>query len=74
MLPDDNDDKSYTYNELSNEDRELLLENGYKPGELEPEDERQLIEDLRAQRSDDSDDDADNEGVIGDERDGTDSL
>lgn len=66
MQPDD-----YTYNELSNEDKELLLRNGYKPGELSPEDERELIADLRAQTDDDEDSDRLSNDYPGDELDGT---
>lgn len=65
------DDSPYTYNELSNEDKELLLSHGYKPGELAPEDERDLLDDLRAE-SDETDNDTDALGTIGDERDGSD--
>ena len=66
MQPDD-----YTYNTLSNEDKELLLRNGYKPGELPPEEERELIADLRNQRDDDDDSDRLSNEVPGDELDGT---
>jgi len=66
MQPDD-----YTYNTLSNEDKELLLRNGYKPGELPPEEERELIADLRDQRDDDDDSDRLSNEVPGDELDGT---
>ena len=50
-------DDHYTYNELTNEDKELLYRNGYRPGELPPEDERELVQDLRAQGGDDEDSD-----------------
>jgi hypothetical protein len=67
----DQDDPHYTYNELSNEDRELLLRNGYKPGELSPEDERDLVNDLRDEQDDDDDDGRMSSEVTDDERDGT---
>lgn len=47
-MPDD----KFTYNTLSNDDKDLLYSNGYKPGELPPEDERDLLNDLRAQTGD----------------------
>jgi len=65
------DDSHYTYNTLSNEDKELLLSHGYRPNELEPEDMRELLEDLREQGSGDPDADRLSNDVIGDERDGT---
>lgn len=49
------DNQHYTYNPLSNDDKELLLRNGYRPGELPAEDERDLIADLRAQSDEDGD-------------------
>lgn len=69
-MPSD-DDQHYTYNQLSNEDKDLLLRNGYKPGELPPEEERELITDLRNQTDDDEDSDRPSGAVSGDERDGT---
>lgn len=70
MPPDDDirNDNS-TYNTLRNEDKELLLRHGYKPGELSPEEERELLQDLR--ESDDTDDNSEVMGEIGDEQDGT---
>ena len=65
------DDQHYTYNQLSNEDKELLLRNGYRPGELPPEEERELITDLRNQTDDDEDSERLSNDVPGDERDGT---
>jgi hypothetical protein len=65
------DDSHYTYNELSNEDKELLLSNGYRPGELAPDEERELLQDLREEFSD-VDDDSERIDPIADERDGTD--
>ncbi len=65
------DDQHYTYNELSNEDRELLLRNGYRPGELPPEEERELLTDLHSQTGDDEDGDRLSNDVSADERDGT---
>lgn len=66
------DDQHYTYNELSNEDKELLLSHGYRPGELQPDEARELLQDLREDAAGDDDDDADREGTIADERDGAD--
>jgi len=63
------DDPHYTYNELSNEDKELLLRYGYRPGELPPEEERELIADLRAQGDGDEDSDRSRADIPGDERD-----
>lgn len=64
------DDSHYTFNPLTNEDKELLLRNGYRPGELDPRDERDILEDLRAD-SDDPDDTRLRGSVPADERDGT---
>lgn len=50
-------DDYYTYNELTNEDKELLLRNGYRPGELPPEDEHELLQDLHSQVGNDEDSD-----------------
>ena len=50
-------DDYYTYNELTNEDKELLLRNGYRPGELAPEDQHELLQDLRNQVAGDEDSD-----------------
>lgn len=75
MPPDDDirNDRS-TFNELRNEDKELLLRNGYKPGELAPEEEQELLKDLRdSQDMTDGDNDANVIGEIGDEQDGTDA-
>lgn len=66
------DETPYTFNESHNDDRELLLSHGYIPGELEPEDERQLIAELRDQIGDDEDSDRLSTDVPGDERDGND--
>ena len=64
-------DQHYTYNSLNNDDKDLLLRNGYKPGELPPKDERELIADLRNQTDDDEDSDRLSNEVPGDELDGT---
>lgn len=64
-------DDAFTYNELSNEDKALLLSHGYKPGELEPEDERQVLEELRDQIGGDEDSDHLSNAVTDFERDGT---
>jgi hypothetical protein len=63
------DDTHYTYNELSNEDKELLLANGHKPGELPPEEEQEILRDLKNENSDDFD--ASYHSIIADEQDGT---
>ncbi len=57
----------YTYNSRHNQDKELLRRHGYRPGELAPEDERELLADLRDQEGLDDDLSADE----ADERDGT---
>ncbi len=62
------DDQHYTYNPLSNEDKELLLRHGYRPGELPPEEERELVEDLREQNGGDDDGDRLSTDVPADER------
>lgn len=67
----DSDDQRYTYNELSNDDKELLLSHGYRPGELSPEEARELLADLRDQVEGDEDSDRPSTAVSGDERDGT---
>ncbi|TAH33434.1 hypothetical protein EYC59_04870 [Candidatus Saccharibacteria bacterium] len=64
-------DDSFTFNELNNEDKALLLSHGYKPGELEPEDERQLVRDLRDQLDGDEDSEHLSGAVPDFERDGT---
>jgi hypothetical protein len=65
------DNQHYTYNSTSNEDKELLLRNGYKPGELPDEEERELIADLRNQTDGDEGSDRLSSDVPADERDGT---
>jgi hypothetical protein len=70
-MPGAADDAHYTYNELTNEDKELLLAHGYKPGELPPEEERELVQDLRNQTAGDEDSDRLSTDIIADERDGT---
>ncbi|MFA5003820.1 MAG: hypothetical protein WC498_00910 [Candidatus Saccharimonadales bacterium] len=65
MSPQDN----YTFNPLSNDDKELLLSHGYKPGELPHDDEQELIRDLRAQVGDDIDSDKLSQAVPAEERD-----
>lgn len=67
---DDIRNDNSTYNTLRNEDKALLLRHGYVPGELPPEEERELLLDLRAE-SDDTDDNSEAIGEIGDEQDGT---
>jgi len=63
------DDHRYTYNSMSNEDKELLLSHGYRPGELQPDEARELLADLRDQISGDDDSDRLSSDIIGDERD-----
>jgi len=65
------DDRHYTYNTLANEDKELLLRYGYRPGELRPEEARELLADLRAQVANDDDGDRLSSDIPADERDGT---
>jgi hypothetical protein len=65
------DDAHYTFNPMSNEDKELLLRHGYRPGELSPEDERDLLRDLRAENGGDEDSDHLSGEIPADERDGT---
>jgi hypothetical protein len=60
-MPTDPDDPHYTFNAMTNEDKELLLRNGYVPGELSPEEARELLTDLRA-----DDDDEGASGLRGD--------
>lgn len=67
----DQGDPHYTYNELTNEDKELLLRNGYVPGELSREDEGELLEDLRDQLDGDEDSGRLSGEVTDVERDGT---
>ncbi|HEY4161270.1 MAG TPA: hypothetical protein VGM08_04365 [Candidatus Saccharimonadales bacterium] len=67
----DSDDQRYTYNELSNDDKALLLSYGYVPGELSPSDARDILEDLRDQTDGDDDSDRPSGAVSGDEYDGT---
>jgi hypothetical protein len=64
------DDRRYTYNELSNEDKELLLSHGYVPNELQPDEAQDLLQDLREEI--DGDSDSERVSDIGDERDGSD--
>ena len=66
----DESDGKYTYNELSNEDKQLLLSNGYIPGELQPDEARELLRDLREEQTD-VDEDSERIGDIADENDGT---
>ena len=61
----------YTYNTLANEDKELLLRYGYRPGELSPEEAHELLTDLRAQTANDEDGDRLSGDIPADERDGT---
>lgn len=65
------DDPHYTNNELTNNDKELLLRYGYRPGELPTEDERELLAELREQNDGDIDSDRSSTDIPGDERDST---
>lgn len=67
----DPDDQRFTYNTLSNEDKELLLRNGYVPGELDPQEAKEILDDLRNQSDDDEDSNRLSNEVPGDEIDGT---
>ena len=60
----------FTFNPLSNDDRDLLLSNGYVPGELSPEDEADLLHDLRDQTGDEEGIEPLSDVVIADEDDG----
>jgi hypothetical protein len=66
------DDQHYTYNPLSNDDKELLLRNGYRPGELPADEEQELLRDLRDQTDGDEDSDRLSSEMPADEYDGND--
>lgn len=70
MPPDDDIRASddYTYNELTNEEKEWLRRNGYQPGELSVKDIRRMMDEDR-----DTDENSEAIGEIGDEIDGTDA-
>lgn len=70
MPPDDDIRASddYTYNELTNEEKEWLRRNGYQPGELSVKDIRRMMDEDR-----DTDENSEAIGEIGDEMDGTDA-
>ncbi len=61
----------FSYNPLSNDDKDLLLSNGYKPGELPPEEEQELLQDLRDQTGDEEGIEPLSDVVMPDEYDGT---
>lgn len=61
----------FTHNPLSNDDKDLLLSNGYVPGELAPDDELDLLRDLRMQSGDDEGVEPLSDIVMPDEYDGT---
>ncbi len=61
----------FTFNPLSNDDRDLLLSNGYVPGELSPEEETELLRDLRDQTGDEEGIEPLSDVVMPDEDDGT---
>jgi hypothetical protein len=62
-------DDHYTYNSLTNEDKDLLLRHGYVLSELEPDEARDLLSDLRAQTDGDEDSDRLSTEIPADERD-----
>ena len=70
MRPDDDIRASddYTYNELTNEEKEWVHRNGYQPGELSVQEVRRLMDEDR-----DTDENSEAIGEIGDEMDGTDA-
>lgn len=61
----------YSYNEDRNEDKELLLAHGYRPGELSSEEERELLADLHEQVGNDEDSERLSSDVPPEENDGT---
>lgn len=65
------DNDMYTYNPMSNNDKELLMANGYKPGELPPDEEQDLLRDLREQSGDEEGLEPLSDIVMPDEDDGT---
>ena len=65
------DEQKYTFNPLNNDDKELLLAHGYKPGELPPEVEQEILTDLREQTNGDYDSEHPSNVVTDLERDGT---
>ena len=60
----------FTHNHLSNDDKDLLLSNGYIPGELPAEDELELLKDLRDQSGDEEGIEPLSDVVMPDEDDG----
>ena len=62
----------FTHNPLSNDDKDLLLSNGYIPGELPAEDELELLKDLRDQSGDEEGIEPLSDVVMPDEDDGND--
>ena len=62
------DGDNYTYNELTNEEKEWLRRNGYQPGELKSWEIREQME-----ADGDSDESSTAIGEIADEMDGTDA-
>jgi len=62
------EDTHYTHNPISNADKELLLRHGYRPGELGPDEERDLLADLQAQTDGDEDSDRLSTDIPADER------
>ncbi len=69
MSPDENGlSDDYTFNELSNEEKEWIGRNGYRPGELSALEVRQLMEE-----DSDTDDNSEAIGENADEVDGTDA-
>jgi hypothetical protein len=64
-------DQHYTYNPLTNDDKDLLLRHGYVLSELSSEEARDLLADLRAQTDGDEDSDRLSSDIPADERDNT---
>jgi|GEM_PF-934646 len=69
-MPPDDDQRinDFTYNELTNEEKEWVRRNGYTPGELSPREVRRMMDEDR-----DTDENSEAVGEIGDEIDGTDA-
>ena len=46
------DEPHFTYNFMTNDDKELLFRNGYRPNELSAQEARELLADLRTDEDD----------------------
>ena len=66
-----NSSRHYSFDPLLNDDRDLLLSNGYVPGELPLEEEQELLADLRMQSGDEEGIEPLSDVVMPDEYDGT---